>query len=275
VQSAAYTYDTTAPAPAVFTNRPPAFGSDRTISWTFVVPIGARATCTVTRDFTQVRAEGPCSGRYDLDLAGLPDGTYTLSVVFTDAAGNPSAATLGTYALRTSGLAGPVRVDPPPARPAAPFVPDVATPIGPGRGGTGVTIDPPQGSAPRSAVPMQSAEGDDVVRASQVGSTPSAQDAEQQEVAARQEPEPEPTKGSVLLPGPIPAKDVQEVFRELVTGPVTKPTLPLALLAIVLLFLLAQNRIDRRDPKLAAAPVEAEPELDFTAFVRRPGSAHS
>jgi hypothetical protein len=87
-------------------------------------------------------------------------------------------------------------------------------------------------------------------------------------------PKPEPTQRNVLL-GEIPVEDVPEVIRDVVTGTITRPTLPLALLAIVVLFLLAQNRIDRRDPKLAAAPVEAEPELDFTAFVRRPGSALS
>ena len=42
-----------------------------------------------------------------------------------------------------------------------------------------------------------------------------------------------------------------------------KPTIPLVLVVIVVGFLLLQNRIDRRDPKLASAPAGAEPELEF------------
>lgn len=73
-----------------------------------------------------------------------------------------------------------------------------------------------------------------------------------------------------LIADPFPFDKLAPVIREAVTGTITRPTLPLALLAVVVLFLLAQNRIDRRDPKLASAPVEAEPELDFTLIVRRP-----
>jgi hypothetical protein len=39
--------------------------------------------------------------------------------------------------------------------------------------------------------------------------------------------------------------------------------LPLYLLPVVLLFLLIQNEIDRRDPKLALAPAYADPDLPF------------
>jgi hypothetical protein len=44
---------------------------------------------------------------------------------------------------------------------------------------------------------------------------------------------------------------------------VEKPVFPLALLALVLLFLVIQDVIDRRDPKLALAPVYAEADLPF------------
>ena len=40
---------------------------------------------------------------------------------------------------------------------------------------------------------------------------------------------------------------------------------PAALLLIMLLFLLVQDQIDRRDPKLALAPIE-EPELPFASL---------
>ena len=38
---------------------------------------------------------------------------------------------------------------------------------------------------------------------------------------------------------------------------------PLGWLAVVGVFLLIQNRIDRRDPKLALAPVWSEPDVAF------------
>jgi hypothetical protein len=47
-----------------------------------------------------------------------------------------------------------------------------------------------------------------------------------------------------------------------------KASFPLFSLLIVILFLLVQDRIDRRDPKLALAPVHAEPDLGFTGLPR-------
>jgi hypothetical protein len=39
---------------------------------------------------------------------------------------------------------------------------------------------------------------------------------------------------------------------------------PLSVLVLLVLFLLLQDRIDRRDPKLALAPEHAEPDLRFS-----------
>ena len=44
----------------------------------------------------------------------------------------------------------------------------------------------------------------------------------------------------------------------------TRSAFPIALLLLVALFLAVQNRIDRRDPKLALAPVGVEPDLEFS-----------
>jgi hypothetical protein len=65
---------------------------------------------------------------------------------------------------------------------------------------------------------------------------------------------------------------VPRAIKNVLGQTITKPQLPLALFIIVLLFLLVQNRIDRRDPKLAAAPVNAEPELTFGPVLRPGGS---
>jgi hypothetical protein len=69
-------------------------------------------------------------------------------------------------------------------------------------------------------------------------------------------------------PGLSPETRVPDAIKNVIGTTITKPQLPLALFVIVVLFLLVQNRIDRRDPKLAAAPVAAEPELEFGPRVR-------
>jgi hypothetical protein len=69
-------------------------------------------------------------------------------------------------------------------------------------------------------------------------------------------------------PGIQPDIRVPDAIKNVIGKTITKPQLPLALFVIVVLFLLVQNRIDRRDPKLAAAPVAAEPELEFGPRVR-------
>ena len=64
--------------------------------------------------------------------------------------------------------------------------------------------------------------------------------------------------GSVVLP----------VAGTLLTSTARHPQLPLTLIAVVLLFVLVQHRIDRRDPKLALA-VPSEPrDLPFGGVVR-------
>jgi hypothetical protein len=60
-----------------------------------------------------------------------------------------------------------------------------------------------------------------------------------------------------------------EAIRDIATETIRRPQLPLILILLVLGFLLVQNRIDRRDPKLAGAPVDTEAELDFRPLSTR------
>ena len=52
-------------------------------------------------------------------------------------------------------------------------------------------------------------------------------------------------------------------LREAVGEVAERAAFPLILLAAMVLFLLLQNRLDRRDPKLALAPVHSSPDLRF------------
>jgi hypothetical protein len=59
--------------------------------------------------------------------------------------------------------------------------------------------------------------------------------------------------------------------RELVLAHADEAAFPLLLLAVVIAYLMLQDNIDRRDPKLALAPMYDDPELDFVplALVRK------
>jgi hypothetical protein len=63
---------------------------------------------------------------------------------------------------------------------------------------------------------------------------------------------------------------VPTVIGQVAVKSLEKPQFPLLLLVVVALFLLIQNRIDRKDPKLASAPVDSEPTLGFGPAVEAP-----
>jgi len=56
-----------------------------------------------------------------------------------------------------------------------------------------------------------------------------------------------------------PGRDVARAL----TGDVAKKVFPVSVLVLLGLFLLVQSRIDRGEPKLALAPIDADPDLEF------------
>lgn len=62
---------------------------------------------------------------------------------------------------------------------------------------------------------------------------------------------------------PTPPDDVGEAVSRTLRATVEAPTFPLTLVVLAVGFLLVQHLIDRRDPKLAEAPVAPDPELAF------------
>jgi hypothetical protein len=82
---------------------------------------------------------------------------------------------------------------------------------------------------------------------------------------------PEQTSSRPLFsPQLPPVGDVPTVIGQVAVKSLEKPQFPLLLLVVVGLFLLIQNRIDRKDPKLASAPVDSEPTLGFGPAVDAP-----
>lgn len=79
--------------------------------------------------------------------------------------------------------------------------------------------------------------------------------------AARPQPRSLPVDLGTALPT-VAAKTAEAVART--------PEWPLGIAGVVLIFLLVQNRIDRRDPKLIQARLEDEAPLEFTPLSGRP-----
>ncbi len=64
------------------------------------------------------------------------------------------------------------------------------------------------------------------------------------------------------------AAPVADILVTAVGDTVKRPFVPAGMVAAVLLFLALQNRIDRRDPKLAVADHDEDPDVQFGPAVR-------
>ncbi|MEO6204785.1 MAG: hypothetical protein ABIO67_05310, partial [Mycobacteriales bacterium] len=236
VTAGTYRYDRTPPSAPLFVTRPPARGTDPLPNWTFAVPVDTRATCVASHNGVVI-AEGFCNGSYTLDLRGQQPGDWTLSVRYVDTAGNVGPSVVDTYTLTAASTRGPGTT------PGGGF----GNPGGRPSGFDGLPVGGP-GTSGTNTVPPPSRIGE-IVR---------SLDAARQAVDKAIDRVPD-----VRIPGIPQGVGVPDAIKNVINSTITKPQLPLALFFVVLLFLLVQNRIDRRDPKLAAAPVAAEPDLAF------------
>jgi hypothetical protein len=215
------------------------------------VPVDTHAVCVVTRNGTVV-SEGACAGAFTIDLRGQQPATFALSVHLVDAAGNIGPATVGTYTLMSA--VGRGRVD---------------SPAGTDTGTGGVPGGAPGGGVPTPGggiSPAGHSSGKDALTEPRAGATPRIPAVIKKGIKAV-------ARVTGAIPGAVPGTDVPKAIKNVLGQTITKPQLPLALFVIVLLFLLVQNRIDRRDPKLAIAPATAEPELTFGPILGQGGVA--
>jgi hypothetical protein len=245
--STTFTLDRTPPATPTITGGPTSVSSDTTPSWSFKAPGANAVSCSVLSGATEVVAPVGCSSPAVFNLSKLPDGTYTFSVVALDAAGNRSAPATRSYTLRTTR-----------GTPAPPPSPGPTTTPGPPPGST-----PPPGSSPAPA-PSPSPTPDP-----SHGSTSTPGPGRNGTPTPGPGPGPTPTTlPSITLTtppttAPPPVERIIQTAGRVATDVSSKAAFPLVLLALVILFLAIQDQIDRRDPKLAEAPVHAGDTVEF------------
>jgi len=242
-----YSVDRVPPPAPSLTGGPPATGSDSRPTWTFTGDPGTSFQCQVTAGTQVVHPARPCTSPYAADLSSPPDGTYTFSVRQVDEAGNVGPAVTSDYTLNRSGPAA--EPNPPSAEQPAP---GSTSQLSADRLPTAQPAPSPTTDLTTSATPQPST--------TPPGLQPSPSPAEP---AVPEPGGPRREGASSAVPEADRSGSLLEWVGEVVQAVVEKAAFPLALVIIVVVFLALQDRIDRKDPKLAQAPLKSE-ALDFT-----------
>ena len=195
-----------------------------------VSPVGATGTVTWMDGTTALGTSTLASGTATYTTSSLTIGSHSISAVYSGDA---------TYLGITSGVLVQV-VSTLPATTPAPTA--TATPSASPGAGASPGTPPSTPSASPSPTPGPSA-------APSSGGTP-------------------PGRGGGAPPSrpptsPVPAVTAAPWWFSLATDIGVKSAFPLLLIILALLFLAVQDRIDRKDPKLALAPARPDPKLPF------------
>jgi predicted phage tail protein/sugar lactone lactonase YvrE len=261
--SSTYVLDTEGPE-VTFTTTPSSPGTAKNPTWGFVTEAGAATVCSLELSGTVVSPSAACSSPASFDLSSQPDGSYSLQVRATDSVGNEGPVASSTYVLAT-------------------------TPPGGGGGGGGgnggggggnggdgnnnVNPDPGDSVAPppAPATDPEPEEGAITPAPDRDGRNRGGEDKEkgaaEEEAGPAEEVLPSPEEARELEGSKVKSRGVLGEFLASV-GTVAgrlfeQPAFPLSLITVVIGFLILQNRMDRRDPKLALAPVYPDPHLYF------------
>ncbi len=215
-----YLLDTVAPTAPLITHTPGPSGWH----WAFRVEVGARPECSTDGD--------PWASCTSPHPGGSPGRPVRFEVRAIDKAGNRSAITAVTVTPASPASSGK----------PAPFASPPAPRTAPGSGRSVTT--PPAPEAPAK-------KGDATGRPLGIAIAPEIVDG----VTATVE-----TSGVIGRRIRQPEGFFGNPVRELLQAAAERTTIPVLVVVVVLTFLAAQNRIDRRDPKLANAPLRQEPE---------------
>lgn len=249
--TAAHVLDTTPPPAPSLELVPPPLGLESRPQWRFTAEAGATTSCRLSGPGHQADIWAPCTSPWSPELADDDAaGPWSLEVRATDRAGNTGPTRSLTYTAPSPAGGSDPETQSQPA-PAPTVMPD---PVAPSTSGS------PPVETNRARPPRTPTDGDlvsdtaaratsrrpaPVERSSSSAPTP---------VELALAPEPAPTRSGL-------AALAAAAGRLLVTRS-DDAAFPLGLILLVLGFLSVQDRLDRRDPKLAQAPVN-EPALDF------------
>lgn len=238
-----YTYNPQAPAGLSDLQLPASPGTERLPTWRYTAPSGAQVTCRLSAPDGAVLETGSGAEEFTPRAPLLVDGTHELRITVVAAPATrpgaaPAATPTGSGPLDLPRLA-PTAVDR-----AAVGAPGARVAPGTGAGTDARTV---------AGVTAGGGEGAAGVVPSATGEAPS-----EPGTAGAVEP------GLALPGGRFTGTAAVGALRAVAEQTISRPQLPLALLALVLAFLLVQNRIDHRDPKLAGGDVDTEDDLVFT-----------
>ena len=271
-----YRLDTTPPAAPELTDKPNSNGLDRTPTWAFRGESRSELECRLKEDGKDAPDWRACESPKTYDLESKDDGAYTFFVRARDLAGNNGEPASDLYRLRAEAKAAgndgggsSGSGDPAPGPGSEPAAP---TPAAPGPG------DPLPAATPESP-------GDDPDDAA--GDDEDESDAMGGGAAGRGGAGAGPGNGGPAAAGTQgaggagaggdedgkrrkkPGNAAQETFKKVgkvvaaIAEEPAKTAFPMSLIFIVSGFMGLQGRIDRNDPKLALAPVFADPDLEF------------
>ena len=241
-----YVLDTTPPPTPTLSYGSASPSTDTSPFWGFTLPAGTTGRCVLLRDGNVLATRNSCGGAVRFDLSGRPEGTYVVKIYAIDAAGNLSDPLVITYVL---GHASPV----PTSSGPGPTSTTGGTPSTTGGRPSGTHQPPVLPTAPGAArQPI-----DELNRLSSL-----IQSGAKHTVVKA---------GSAISAAiPVIHDKITENVSHAVQGVVNAVSkagggtgFPLMLLLVVLAFLLVQNRIDSRDPKLALASVAADDTVEF------------
>jgi hypothetical protein len=241
-----YVLDRSPPAAPSLAYSAGSTSASRAPYWGFTLPAGTTGRCELWRGSTLIASRSSCRGAVSFPINGSL-GTYTLRVYAVDGAGNTSKAMVVNYVLVAAATSGG------------------DTGFGGGGGSSGPATHPSAGGPPAPASPANATITKQVQQILDHLGGASAQ----ARAAARK-------VAKVVVSGlgvaGLPqvhdrlTNDVSHAVQNVVNA-VSKAGggtgFPLLLLVFVLAFLIAQSRIDRRDPKLALASVAADDNLQF------------
>ena len=235
-----YVYDAPPGAP-IFTEVPLNSSGDTTPTWSFVSDAGTTLECQLSEGATVLLSFAACTSPISVDLSSWPDDVYKFTVRATDGSGRTGPPATTDYVLaRLSPAAAAGTTDEP------------GTPAGLSRG---IPANAPSNS--ESEVPQLQPEVQPPVNAGEARISAKAKGPKRKAVPKRGE------RGTGLFNLPTDPGELWSAISEVLR-------FPLLLLVIVLLFLLLQDRIDKKDPKLAMAPMYPDPYVEFQKTQERP-----